>query len=202
MKLSKIHTVFQPFRLLGLILPLCVLISAQLIQGSKIKYTSHNEVQLMVSGTSTLHDWDMHSHQGEMEAIFMKNPSGVLKDLVQLSFKTQATSLKGPYDQMNKLAHAALKSDLISFVSDSSHLTVKNNKQYHAETFGKLQLADTSRNVRIEAEITVLPDQSLHITGQKSIKMTDYHMVPPSFMMGAFQVDKTVILKFNLIARP
>lgn len=156
----------------------------------------------MVSGTSTLHGWDMHSHQGELEAVFMKNPSGVLKDVVQLSFKTQVSSLKGPYEQMNKLAQDAIKSEFISFVSDSTHLSAKSNKHYHAESFGMLYLADTSRNVKIEATITVLPDHSLHITGQKSIKMTDYHVVPPSFMMGAFQVDKTVLLKFNLIARP
>jgi UDP-N-acetylglucosamine enolpyruvyl transferase len=63
-------------------------------------------------------------------------------------------------------------------------------------------MADTVRNVRIEANITINPDHSIQITGQKSINMTDYHIIPPSFMMGAFKIDRSILLKFNLTAFP
>lgn len=187
---------------LACLLPLSSMIPGQAIHPSRIKFSSHNHVQLKVHGTSTLHDWDMQSNRGDFEIVFLKDPAGHLRKIDELAFHTKITSLTGPYEQMNTLAHEAFKSESISFTADSARLQEKDIHHYHAESFGKLNMADTVRNVRIEANITINPDHSIQITGQKSINMTDHHIIPPSFMMGAFKVDRSILLKFNLTAFP
>ncbi len=61
---------------------------------AQVKYSSKNGLNLVVSGTSTLHDWDMKSSQGSFDATFTFNAAGAVTGITGLSFTTPASALK------------------------------------------------------------------------------------------------------------
>ena len=68
---------------------------------AQAKYSSKT-LSLTVSGTSTLHDWDMKSSVGTFEGNFTLNAAGALTAVNGLSFTTKAESLKSGHDAMDK----------------------------------------------------------------------------------------------------
>ena len=56
---------------------------------AQAKYSAKDNMSLIVSGTSTLHDWDMKSSKGDCAAAFTTNASGALTSLTSLQFSTR-----------------------------------------------------------------------------------------------------------------
>jgi len=82
-----------------------------------IKYRSQN-LSIVLSGTSTLHDWDMKSSKGTTDVNF-EVANDKLTGISGLSFVMPAESLKSEHSAMDKNAYKALNTDKnknISFV--------------------------------------------------------------------------------------
>jgi len=41
-------------------------------------------------------------------------------------------------------------------------------------------------------------DNTITVSGEKKLAMTDYEMKPPSFMMGTVKTGNDVVLKYNI----
>ncbi|MBS1602693.1 MAG: hypothetical protein JST42_08490, partial [Bacteroidetes bacterium] len=72
----------------------CQLLS--LLTSAQVRYTG-SSVDLVVSGTSTLHDWTMKSVKADCNAVFLLNPSGNITGVQTMTFSTPATGLKSDH---------------------------------------------------------------------------------------------------------
>lgn len=168
---------------------------------AQVKYTNKNAANLIISGTSTLHDWDMKSSQGICEAIFSFNSAGALTAVNGLSFHTQANALKSGHDAMDKNAYKALKTDKnpsISFVGSSATVSPMGGTDFLVKSNGKLTIAGATLDAEVSATCKVNADKSISVMGSKKISMKDFSMIPPSFMLGTIKTGNDVTLKFDL----
>ena len=167
---------------------------------AQVKYSSKS-LALTVSGTSTLHDWDMKSAVGTFEANFTLNAAGAITAVNGLSFSTKADALKSGHDAMDKNAYKALKSDkapVISYTSNTATVTNLDATDYSVKSTGKLTIAGTTLDAEIVATCKVNADKSITVMGSKKISMKEFGMAPPTFMMGTIKTGNDVTLKFDL----
>ena len=168
---------------------------------AQVKYSNKNATNLTVSGTSTLHDWDMKSTQGTCEATFTLNAAGVITGVSGLSFTTPATALKSGHDAMDKNAYKALKTDKsnsISFVASNATVSALNGGEVLVKANGKLNIAGAALDAEVSATCKVNADKTISVMGSKKISMKDFSMSPPTFMLGTIKTGNDVTLKFDL----
>lgn len=180
---------------------LTIMVLGIAIQGKGQATYSSSTVDLVVSGTSTLHDWDMKSVKANCTATFTLNNAGQITDLTALSFSTPTSALKSEHTAMDNNAYKALKTDKnpsISYTLTSAVVTPGQGGAATVRTSGKLTIAGTTKDVEIVALVKPNADNSLNVTGSRSISMKDFNMQPPSFMLGAVKTGNDVTLKFNL----
>lgn len=166
-------------------------------------YTS-NTVNLTVSGTSTLHDWDMKSVKADCTATFTRDNADHITGLTTLSFSTPANALKSEHTSMDNNAYKALKSDknpAITYTMTSAVVTPGDAGAVTIKCAGKLTIAGTTRDEEIIAVVKPNADNTLAVSGSRTISMKEFNMQPPTFMLGAVKTGNDVTLKFNLILR-
>ena len=166
-------------------------------------YTS-NSIDLTVSGTSTLHDWDMKSLKANCTATFTQNSAGHITGLTALSFSTPANALKSEHSSMDNNAYKALKSDknpAITYTMTSAVITPGEAGTVSVKCAGKLTIAGTTRDQELVAVVKPNADNTLAVSGSRAISMKDFNMQPPTFMLGTIKTGNDVTLKFNLILR-
>ena len=168
---------------------------------AQVKYTNKNNVALTVSGTSTLHDWDMKTNQGSCDATFSFNAANGISGITGLSFVTPATALKSGHEAMDKNAYKALKTDKaasISYTASAATVTAVDATDYLVKSTGKLTIAGATLDAEVIATCKINADKSITVMGSKKISMKDFSMSPPSFMMGTIKTGDDVTIKFDL----
>jgi hypothetical protein len=191
--------------LLGKGRPLSLLFSLQFLiicASAQGHYTS-SSVNLLVSGTSTLHDWTMKDVKADCSATLDVNAAGQLTELGALSFATPVNALKSEHSGMDNNAYKALKSDKapqISYVMSS--VTITQSAAGSTVTCkGKLTIAGTARDEDLVAVCKINADNTVTVTGTKKISMQQYNITPPTFMLGAVKTGNDIVLTFNLILK-
>ncbi len=170
------------------------------ISFSQVKYASKGNFSVVVSGTSTLHDWDMKSSTGNFEGIFTLNAANAITAVTNVNFSTIADALKSGHGAMDKNAYKALKTDksnTISFLASNTTVSPIDASNFLVKANGKLTVAGKTLDTEISATCRVNADKSITIMASKKIGMKDYAMEPPSFMMGTIKTGNDVTLKFD-----
>ena len=189
----------RPYSLFMKSSSLLILCFLQLYQVTmaQVKYHSKDYVNLLVSGSSTLHDWDMKSAKGNCTVLFNFNKAGELTGLSTLKFVTPVEGLKSGHSGMDRNAYNALKADknpTIVFIITSGTIeadsTIKCN--------GKLTIAGLTKDADLMASYKINADKSVTVSGIKKISMSDFNITAPSFMMGAIKTGNEITFKFDL----
>ncbi len=168
---------------------------------AQVKYNTKGKSELILTGTSTMHDWEMTSSSATCEATFTSDASGKLTGLSNMTFKTTAKALKSGKGAMDKNAYKALKSDShpdITAVLSNATIKAIDGKNYTINSQVKLTIAGKTVTTNLVTNAKVNADNTITVTGEKKIAMTDYDMKPPSFMLGTVKTGNDVVLKFNL----
>ena len=159
------------------------------------------KVTISINGTSTLHDWEMKSDKGSVEVSLGIAGNGKLIGLTGLKFSMEAESLKSDKTMMDNNAYKALKtasSKNIVFVLSSSGTSQLNETTYQIKAVGKLTIAGTTRETDVIAIVKYnAADKSYSITGTKKLKMTEYNVKPPSFMLGTVKTGDEISISFK-----
>lgn len=156
------------------------------ISGQKI---SSSNVKTTVAGTSTLHDWTMTSQQGTFSGTVAGN---VINDI---KYTMNSKTLKSGKSAMDNNAYKAMQADkfpAISFVATSVNIG-------KGTMTGKLTVTNVTKNVSFPVTVNKTGD-SYTITGIESIKMTDYGVTPPSFMMNTVKTGDLIKITVNVVA--
>ncbi|MBK8699667.1 MAG: YceI family protein [Saprospiraceae bacterium] len=156
-----------------------------------------------VSGTSTMHDWEMKAANGDCSMVVLMNDAGQITDVQSMNFSIGAKALKSGKDGMDKNAYKTLKADKnpnITAVLKSADVTTKDHVTYTVNA--KINLTIAGKTLETPLVATLKPNKSggIAVIAEKKMGMKEYDMNPPSFMLGAVKTGNDVVLKFNFTA--
>lgn len=157
-----------------------------LVAGQKI---SSKNVKTVVTGTSTMHDWTMTSNTGT----FTANVSG--NTLTDIHYNLGSKTLKSGKGAMDTNAYKALEADKfpnITFTATSVNIG-------KGTMTGKLKVTDVTKTVSFPVSVTKT-GSGYTISGTESIKLTDYGVTPPSFMMNTVKTGNDIKITVTLSA--
>lgn len=157
-----------------------------------------SSINLKVNGTSTFHDWEMKASSGTCTADLTFSDKGQLTGIPALSYTVAAETLKSDHSGMDANAYKTLKTKKnpnITYKQTSA--TVAADGTIKAE--GQLTIAGVTKQVSLTGKATSANGgKSIVIKGTEALKMTDFSMDPPSFMMGAMKTGNDVTITFEL----
>jgi hypothetical protein len=184
----------------GRILPF--LFSLQLLSLLAVAQTRYTGTgaTLLISGTSTLHDWTMKSTRADCAVTVLLNQSGQVGGLSGLNFSTPASSLKSEHTSMDNNAYKALKTDkspVISYTMNSVAVSMDATGAI-VTCKGRLTIAGATRDEDLVAVCRTNADNTITVTGSKKISMHDYQIDPPTFMLGTIKTGNDIVLTFTL----
>jgi polyisoprenoid-binding protein YceI len=184
--------------ILTLVLGVLALISSLYVNAQNAVRSS----DIKVLGTSNLHDWKMKAQNTSVNAKFdLKPGTNQLSDISALSFTMPVKGLKSDENLMDTRAYSTLKADKhgqIAFNMSSAVITPGANNQYVVKASGNLTISGVTKPVTLVANGVVNPDKTITITGAQKIKMSEFGVKPPTFMLGALKVGDVVTVEYNL----
>jgi polyisoprenoid-binding protein YceI len=130
-----------------------------------------------------------------------KFEGGTLHSVHSFSFSLEAKSLKSDHESMDNRTYKTIKADQfpkITYKLGSAVVTVVQKNKYSIKTTGELTIAGTSQTIEMIVNAVVNADNTITVTGSQKIKLTDYKIDPPSFMLGAMKVKNDLTIQFNL----
>lgn len=153
---------------------------------------------MKVSGTSTVHDWEMNVNT--FNGAVSINEDGHTLNISKLFFLVQANSIKGDKNLMNKKTKEALKTDKHSRINfrfqEVSRLST-NSGNFSGRVAGQLTIAGKTRKVYIDFS-GKRSGNKLYIKGTHTVDMTDYNIDPPTAAFGSIKTGKKVKISYNL----
>jgi polyisoprenoid-binding protein YceI len=152
-----------------------------------------------VAGTSTMHDWTMTSSGATYNATFEMNADGTPEKLTLVTVSLPAESLKSKEKAMDKNAYKSLNTDKykdITFQLTSAKITGKT-----ISCNGKLTISGTTKPVDVDVTYEA-KNGTLVCKGSKKIKMTEFNVVPPSFMFGTIKTGDEITVSFEVTLAP
>jgi len=197
---------FTPFnsslKYLSLLIFVALASGQQLQAQSSYKLSGSKENLVKVSGKSNVHDWTMNAENPVAEADFGPlNADNVPKSLTALSFSVNAKSLKSEHSSMDTRTYKVIKADAfpkISFKLSSAVISPVSKGKFTVKAVGTLTIAGVAKTINMQVNGSVNADHSITCTGIQKLKLTDYSIQPPSFMLGAMKVGDELSIAFNL----
>ncbi|MFN3800198.1 YceI family protein [Belliella pelovolcani] len=153
---------------------------------------------LKVTGTSTLHDWDMKSSTATGKAqITLEN--GKVVNVKNVTITMPAESIKSGKSGMDKNAYTALKTKNHKDVKFTlKELIAKGNG---FEATGDFTIAGVTKSAKFPVTASVAGDK-VTFKGQHDFKLTDYNIDPPTALMGTVKTGNEVSIHFNVTFQP
>ena len=167
------------------------------------KLNGSKENSIKVLGTSNVHDWTMEAQNPTAEALFStrSGDEDIPKNLNSLSFSVNAKSLKSERTSMDNRTYKTINADTypkITFKLISSTITPAKKNAFVIRATGTLTIAGTSKTIVMQVNGSINGDNSITCSGQQKIKLTDFNIQPPSFMMGAMKVGDDLTIQYGL----
>lgn len=159
------------------------------------------DVNIQVAGTSNVHDWTMSSSTMESRGDFKFDGKNNLSGLTAFSFNVDAKSLKSGKSSMDSRTYKSMKADKfpkILYKLSSAVITQLQKNKYLVRSKGDLTIAGKTQSIQMDLNLIVNADNSISCSGSESLKLTDYNIEPPSFMLGAMKVKNDLTIQFNL----
>jgi YceI-like domain len=183
----------------------CIIGFCAFLQGQGIyRIVDSKDIDMKLSGTSTLHNWtmDAKTFSGEAQFGFVAGNANQLSSLKVLSFSLVVQDLKSGEKGLDKNAYKALKTDQykdIDYKLVSATVSPENEGKYLLKTIGDLTIAGVTKQVSMDVYCVVNKDQTITCTGSYKLEMTDYKVKPPTFMLGAMKTGDAITLNFTLV---
>lgn len=192
-----------PFKFLLLLIFTGVALAGNLHAQVTYKLNGSKDNLLKISGKSNVHDWTMNAENPICEASFgaFTAEENVPKSLNALIFSVNAKNLKSESTSMNNRTYKAIKADAypqITFKLRESTVTPLQKNKFSVNATGTLTIAGVSKVITLSVNGEVKSDNTIVCTGQEKIKLTDYGIQPPSFMLGAMKVGNDLSIAFTL----
>jgi polyisoprenoid-binding protein YceI len=150
-----------------------------------------SESSMTVSGTSTLHDWE--SDVEELSATCTIEGD----EMQSTSFSAEVKSIKSGTDSMDENTYEALEADDHGQITFKSK-TIKRSGN-NLVVSGVLTIAGSSQNITMNLIMEKWKANSMTVSGDYTLKMTDYGIQPPKAMWGTIKTGDEVTIKFEIV---
>jgi polyisoprenoid-binding protein YceI len=152
-----------------------------------------------VSGTSSLHDWEMELTTFDASAQLENKDNGsyIISDA---RFSANANNLVSEKSMMTNKAHEALKAEKqpeIKF-EQTGTLEISGNQNGTYTIAGNLTIAGKTKPVEIALNTNTNSQKKVSVSGNTTLKMTDFDVEPPTVMFGTIKTADEVTINFNL----
>ncbi|MDB5130827.1 MAG: yceI [Mucilaginibacter sp.] len=177
------------------------LIPQPLLAQNTYRLSPGKDAAITVLGSSNVHDWTMTASTMESRGEF-NFEGGTLRSLLAFNFSVDAKSLKSDHESMDTRTYKTIKADQypkITYKLTHAVITAMQKNKYSIRTTGELRIAGATQTIVILVSAVVNPDNSISCSGSQKIKLTDFNIDPPSFMLGAMKVKNDLTIQFNLI---
>ena len=183
------------------VLTFFLLVFAGSIRAQEVYNASDPNIKVL--GTSNLHNWSMETKEISCSARFGFASDGSLPQfLTALELSIPVHNLKSGESSMDSRAYNAMKADkfgMITFSSASAVIVPGQRNQFQIKSTGSLKIAGATQPVTLIVACQVNADGSIVCKGSQQIKMTDYQIKPPSFMLGALKTGDELTINFSMI---
>tara|TARA_B100000378_G_scaffold270836_1_gene260623 strand:+ start:2132 stop:2698 length:567 start_codon:yes stop_codon:yes gene_type:complete len=161
--------------------------------------TDQASSSMRISGTSTLHDWEVEaeSFKGSMEVDLFTDSIAIR----ELKLTVPVTSLKSGKTPMDNNMYKALKAEdhtNINYVFTRliNVKTLPGNK-LELLTEGKLTVAGKTQILKIPLTATV-KEHGIEFRGSKKLTMSQFNVEAPSFMFGSVTTGDAININFTI----
>ncbi|MBK5214754.1 MAG: YceI family protein [Flavobacteriaceae bacterium] len=167
------------------------------------KIQDNNGVAMKLKGTSSLHDWEMNAHrakEGEAQFIFNELNESELTSMKSLTFTLEVYALKGESKGLDNNAYKALRADKNKYISYKLTSATESAEKggYLVKTKGKLTIAGVTNDIAMDIHLVVNKNKTVTLKGSYQLKMSDYKVEPPSFMMGMMTTGDIIKINFEV----
>ncbi len=183
-------------------IPLMLSLAMTSPSSAQTAYKLGGKPVMTLYGTSTLHDWTMTAHSFISSAQISLSAENELSSISALTMILPVQNLKSEHDGMNDNAYEALKADKfkeIIFKLTSAKIASTGGNKYQLTAIGNLSIAGTTRAVTLNASAIVNADGSVSCSGTVPIKLSEYNIERPSFMLGTMKVGDALTLNYALV---
>lgn len=152
---------------------------------------------LRVTGTSSLHDWEMIA-TGFSAETGLKLEGNAVSEIQFVEFTSPVAGLESDKNIMNKKAHDALKEKKfpqIKFTLKGDGPCTVSGK--NADIAGVLTLAGKTKEIKAPVDFTILSDRQFTVSGKVRLKMSDFGIDPPTALFGTVKTDDEVEVKYK-----
>lgn len=155
--------------------------------------------KLTISGTSSLHDWDIDVEQQKGQIVL--NSTNELK-IEKLTLDVIAESLKSGKGGMDKNAYKALNTNQhksITFqLTDVKEVKSSGTDSYKVDVVGNFTIAGVTKMTNLNLDMLVTSNK-VSLKGTKVFKMTDFGIQPPKALFGTITTGDEVTITFDTI---
>ena len=156
--------------------------------------------EILIIGTSNLHDWNMNVVKSSCEAEF--DTDGLrLKSINKVIFSCKPSDIKSNSNLMDRKTHEALKAEkfpVIKFSLSSGTEIKSDNRNFSGNLKGTLLVAGVTKIVEIPFTGFVNDDNSLRVEGSVDLKMSDFKISPPTALLGTLKTGDNISVSFSL----
>ena len=167
--------------------------------GQVFQLNSENS-SFAVIGSSTMHEWTMHTKQFDASANIEFNE----KELITISSITltvPVNSLKSGKSLMDRKTYEALNEENYPSIkyelSNIRRIQPMPDGSYAVLADGQLTIAGKTKSILHEIS-AIVSGEEVMFSGEYSLDMTDYGVEPPTAMLGAIKTGNIVTVKFDL----
>ena len=187
-------------------------------QAESITYTAKTGSELKISGTSSVHDWEVKTRLigGKMisDSSFPLNPSkAVLPKLTatpKISVIVPVRNIESGKQRMNEVMHGAMNAEKHKYARYSlTEIKLADTKRKVGdpivfETKGKLDVNGTSAPVSMQVSIANVEGGKLKVSGKTKLKMSQFGIVPsaPKIALGLITTGDEVTVEFSWFVAP
>ena len=154
---------------------------------------------IKVEGTSNIHDWEINAEKKSGSAV-LESEDGKVTGLQSLQVTIPAEGLKSGKGGMDKNTYKALNTNKhknIEFKLDQvKDFQDAGKGTYKVKGVGTLKIAGVSKQIPLDFTMEV-DANTIKISGEKALNMTDYKVDPPTAMFGTITTGEEVTIKFN-----
>ncbi|WP_259065982.1 YceI family protein [Mucilaginibacter sp. X4EP1] len=184
---------------------ICILGFSSMLQAQSIyKINDSKDIDMKLSGTSTLHKWSMDAKtfSGNADFGFKSGNATGLSSIKSLTFSLAVADLKSGESGLDKNAYKALNTKEykdIDYKLLSATITSEGENKFLIKAHGNLTIAGVTKEVVMDVHCVVNKNGNITCTGSKILNMTDYAVKPPKFMLGAMKTGDAITLDFKLV---
>lgn len=164
-----------------------------------------NTAKITIAGTSNVHDYTATTSQAKVTKVVLGDatPGAAFWDDVQkpgglqaFDISVPAESLKSNKDGLDKNMYKALNT------KEHPQITFSLKRMEGApgalKAFGTLTIAGKSQDVTLPLK-TSRKGETLAVTGELDVLMTDYGIAPPKAMMGMVKASPKIKITFDVL---